>query len=333
MKPQQELHSNRTGSKRRYCRRGSALAIISVLLVALLGFLGLAIYTGLNAYLQNELQNAASAAAGAGATAFYDTFDVNGRPVKSPANAQQAAQDTFDNIVTANASLSAFNAQLINGTPTVDAGRDTVTINARAQVPTPFFAPLGIPNFNIESNSTARYARMNVDTSALTINTLTGPYYQIMGIDPPIVDGPGPDIFIGTGTSGGGYHGVMVELCSNGKCYDIGRAARLADNTGIVADRNYPGGPRRVLYGNFYIDLGAVAGFQGYNKHVRKGATIRVVDDGVHDYITTDGTKQRGMELIPQPTDVDALRIFHYAIFCADANSCIPPSSFEFTGG
>ncbi len=311
--------------------RGSALAIIVVLMAALLGFLGVAIYTGLNAYLQNELQNAVSSSAGAGATAMYSEFDGNGRPVKSPGIAQTAAQSTFNDIVSANPSLGSFNARLVNGTPTVNAGNDTVTVNARADVPTPFLAPIGITQYNVDANATARYARMELEGGQFTINTKNGPYFRIVTVDPPVVDSPGPDIFIESSVRApaGGLHGYIVELCSAGKCYDIGRAARAANGGSVITDRPYPGyGARRVLYGSFYIDLGAQTGSL-YNRDVVKGAAIRIVDDGIHDYLDP-GSGRRGIELDPAPTTLDNVQLYHYAVFCADQNICTLPPGFEF---
>ncbi len=312
--------------------RGTALAIIVTMLTALLGFLGIAIYTGLNAYLQNELQNAVSSSAGAGAAAFFDTFDANGVPQVSSAEAQLSAQTTFDNIIAANPAMTSFGVAM-TGAPTLNVARQTVTVEATATVPTPFLALVGISDYTVDATSTARYARMNVDTTNFTINTKTGPYYRILNVDPPLVDGPGPDMFVSSAATGGGYHGIIVELCSAGKCYDVGRAALPQSADAIVSDRDYPGfGTRRVLYGDFYIDLGGTG--LGYNQHVKKGAAIRIVDDGVQDYIVVgSGGSQRGIELDPQPTEVAAMRMFHYSVFCADQNLCSLPTGFEFAGG
>ncbi len=315
-------------------KKGSALSILVVLLTALLGFLGIAIYTGLNAYLQNELQNAVSSAAGAGAAAYFDSFDpATGEPLLSSALAKQSAQTTFDNVIAANPAMTSFGATLVGGAPTMDDAQQTVTLEATATVPTPFLALIGISDYTIEATATARHARTNVDPDSFTINTKTGPYYRVLNTDPPIVDGPGPDMFLSVGASGGGTHGVLIELCSNNKCYDIGGVAKAFNPDSIVADRNYPGfGVRRVLYGDFYIDLGGT-GF-GYNQNVKKGAAIRLVDDGVHDYMVVGSAgTQRGIELDPQPTKITGIRTFHHAVFCANQNLCALPPSFEFTGG
>jgi hypothetical protein len=316
----------------KHARPGSALAIIVVLLVALLGFLGVAIYTGLNAYLQNELQNAASSAAGAGASAFYDRFDPgSGMPQKSPDLAQLSAQQTFNGIVSANPALGNFNTRLINGTPKVNGSNDTVTINSRADVPTPFLAPIGINTYSVDANATARYGYMSLDSSKFTINTKTGPYFRILNLDPPVVDAPGPDLAFNTAVSGGGWHGVIVELCSNGKCYDVGPAAKVYNGQGIAVDRDYPGyGRRRVLYGAFMVDLGASNAAYGYTGNVKKGAAVRVVDDGIHDYIIP-GSLERGIELDPAPTVVEKMNISHYAVFCPDETNCVTPPGFQFS--
>ncbi|MBK8191237.1 MAG: hypothetical protein IPK79_12405 [Vampirovibrionales bacterium] len=332
----------RPGERR--AQRGSVLIVVTLLSVFLIGFVGVAVYTGLNMFLQSELSNAAATAAGAGAAAFYDKFDANGGPLKSADYAQTAAADTFRHLVESSPALSGFNAQLKGGAPTIDAARETVTVDAVATIPTALLAPIGIEKYDVSAITMARYARRNVLTTVpQAIDTVSGPGYIMRTLNPPMIDGPGPDLYVGVApTPFFGYHGVLVEACGGPRCYDVGAAAVLADATGAVADRRYPGGvERRVLYGNFYIDLGAVNTALGYNKNVKKADRIKIIDDGFNDYIKPDGTRARGMEIppgaIPLPTPampgtlIQSVQVMHNAVYCPASGGCVAPTGYVFT--
>lgn len=326
----------------RRAQRGSVLVIVALLSAFLIGFLGVAVYTGLNMYLQNELSNAVTLASGVGASAYYDTFDAMGIPQKNAANAQTAAQSTFANLVASNPALTGFNTQLVGGAATVNAVQETVRVEATASVPTPLLAPIGIDSYDLSAVSLARYARRELFPTPQTLPTLTGPGYLVRTLTPPLVDAPGPDLYVGVApTPGSGYHGLLVEACAGNKCYDLGAAARMADATSVIADRQYPGGiTRRVLYGNFYIDLSAVNPTLGYNKSIKKATIIKIIDDGFHDYVVADGTRVRGMEIppgvapLPTPampdTVIQSTQILHNAVYCPASGGCVAPKGYVF---
>ena len=307
--------------------RGNVLVIVTVLMVFLLGFLGISTYTGLTSYLQNELQSAVSAAAGTGASAMYNGFDGSNF-LSTSATAQQAAQSTFNTIVAEHPALSGFGVTL-SSPPAVNAASGIVRVDAELSIPTGFLAMIGISSYEINAQSVARYAWRLVPSADTTINTKTGPYFRTIALDPPLIDGPGPDISFETQVSGGGLHGVLLEICSNNKCSDLGHAARAIPGKGRMTERNYPGvGARRVMYGSFVVDFGAT-GAGTYNQDVKKGAYLRIVDDGIHDYLVP-GTWERGIELDPAPTMVQAALIGKYAVYCQNETSCTAPAGFQF---
>ena len=93
--------------KLRKAYKGANLALIAVSLVALIGVMGVGIYTGLQAYLRNEIQKAASTAAMAGASQYY---------IGGPGGAAQPvvvtteAQNVFNNIYSNTPALRSFDA-------------------------------------------------------------------------------------------------------------------------------------------------------------------------------------------------------------------------------
>src|ERR1700741_2441718 len=89
-------------------QRGANLALIAVALAVLLGMAGVGIYTGLQAYLRNEIQKAATIAAMAGASQFYQGGPGGGA---QPGEATRVAKQVFADINNNTPALQAFSTK------------------------------------------------------------------------------------------------------------------------------------------------------------------------------------------------------------------------------
>lgn len=298
---------------------GVVLASIAAFGAVLIGFMGVGIYVGLNAYIQSELHNATSAAVIAGASALYDEVGAGGAPVYNTGRGVIATQQVFNKIISRNPALQAFGAGISEG-PTVNDDR-TILLGATAQIPMPFLAPIGLGTIGIRARSMAQYARQSLPAGRFTMSSLSAPFTRAVNLDPPLLDGPGTDLYIIPDALN---HGYMVEVCSAGQCVDVSKAAR-----GTVVDRMYFGRRRQVIYGPAYIDLGAINGFEGYNKLAQKGAQLKILDDGIPD---RQGGGGRALELFVRPTVFTGVFVYHHATLC-DVRSrlCNVTGGFEPT--
>lgn len=302
---------------------GSSLIFTVAFIVVLLGFLGLAVYTGLNAYVQNELQNAASSSALVAASSMYDG-STDGVPVRSENFSTIAAQKTFQRILDNSPVLNKLQGQLepdATSAITIKPLDDSVTVNAKAVIPTPFLALLGVETFQVNASGKARYVKLLFTDQAVigNIPTNNGLVERKIDLKQPLIDGPGPDIRI-TNTPGGKLHGYIVEACAGNSCYDVGRAAKLVTPTnGYTILRLYKNSqPRMVIYGDSVIDLGATA--PGFTK-VGKASTIKIIDDGIPDYYEGG---QHLLEMAPTAQNFSRIELYHYAASCSPTGSRCP---------
>jgi hypothetical protein len=286
----------------------------------MLVLLSMAIYMGTTSYIQQELQKVATAAANAGAAAFYDTTDANGLPLANAATATTAANSVFSNTLTQATVLQ--NAQTaLQGAPIV-AGDGTVQVTAQSTLATPLLAFFGIQQFGLNAVGRARPVRM-VLTSPATLTPDSGVFMREVALPEPLMDRPGVDIAIETQPP---FRGYMVEACSNNTCYDITGAARPR-NGGFALDQpvGNTGTQRRVLYGPASIDLGATS--SRYTAGVRKATMIRFLDDGVYDHFDAAGNRQ--VEILPQPLIINRMELYHYATACPATGNCPIPPFFQ----
>jgi hypothetical protein len=293
--------------------------------------LGVALYTGVNAYIQGDLQHLANSMALAGARSMFDDLaadpdigdGVAGKtpPKFSQAKAEDAANTVFGRVTEYHPILS-FNFQASIDKLIINEDEQSVLVVLTGVIPTPFLSFMGINELDLEAKSKALYSQVNGLTKPIRINTQDGPKdAQAINLPLPLLDGYGPDVFIDTGmAASGGYHGVRVELCTvedaNLKCYDMGQAARVYKNQGAIAERDGV----RYLYGKVFIDMA----YLNFNK----ATAIRISDDGVHDAIAgTDGlgnSTGRVLELVPADTQIGSIRLLHYAALCREANCTRP---------
>jgi hypothetical protein len=313
------LLSHRNGLKK---EKGSILVFTVAFIVVLLGFLGMAIYTGMNAYVQNELQNATSTAAMVGAAAMYDTNygtisnnNPGSFPSKNTANAETAARAVFGKIVAQSPILAAsrMNGRLDPaGAVTVNAGDDSIQVNSIATIPTPFLSLMGVDSFQITANARSGYVknmfRNPIQLGGGSVRVAT------INLQHPMLDGPGPDLKI-TNAAGAPMRGYMVEACSANSCVDLTSQA-VTLNGGVVAQRDFMGQVRTVAYGNTIIDLEAAG--------VRKATSIRIIDDGIPDRYDLAPTNQIVVESEAAPgSNIAGVEIFHHSTLCP-AGSTIP---------
>jgi hypothetical protein len=301
---------------------GTSLAFATIFLIALLGFLGMAIYTGMTAYVQGELQKAITTSALVGATAYYDppyaTTDY--APEKNSTNAEIAANRTFEHIVP-NTPLANFGvtpaALTVNPSPNSDA----LGLEATASIQTPFLSPLGINSLNIAATARARYVKYLIQ-NPVNLNPFTNAKREeLIVLRHPLIDGPGPDLKIESGPT---WHGYIVEACNErgNTCYDISNTARLVDpEQGGIVDRTYPNGARRrVLYGDTYLDLGAIQKQNlgpHYSNRVFKASYLKIKDDGIPDRVEMeDGLPKLIVEFNPSALTLERIEIYHLAVSC-----------------
>ncbi|MDH4379205.1 MAG: hypothetical protein QE263_04805 [Vampirovibrionales bacterium] len=339
----------------RRAQRGVVAVLIAGTLVMLLIALGVALYTGVNAYIQGDLQHLSNSMALAGARSMYDDLEtdpsisvtVDGitttalpgktAPQFSQAKAKDAANAVFDRVTKYHPILS-NNFQTSIDKLIINEEEQSVLVVLTGVIPTPFLSFMGINELDLEAKSKALYSQVNGLTTPIRINTQgvdaqgepdpKSPYAQAINLPLPLLDGYGPDLFMDTGlAASGGYHGVRIELCTvedaTLKCYDMGKAARVYNNQGAIRPiMNKAGGEiGRVLYGKIFIDMA----YLNFNK----ATAIRISDDGVHDALTgTDGLGKstgRILELVPADTQIGSIRLLHYAALCREAD-CTRPS-------
>ena len=291
-------------------RQGFVLAQFCILLVAMLAFLGFAIYYGQVGLLQSELQKNVNMAAMMGAAAMYDGASI-GPPVASPNRASIAATNAFTRAIGASGMLQGLGAQITG----ITAANNTLTLSAIGTIPTPFFALVGINQIQVSASGIAAAAKEVVPNIG-PINSTTP--FRALTLRQPVLDGPGPDLHIVPLS----LEGYIPEVCAgNSNCYPVGSAAKPATG-GSVNDRQMGGRDTRLLFGEQYIDLGANG--PNYTAYVKKGSLIKLTHDGVDDAMV--GTT-RILYLVPPATgNFGAIEVYHHSILCDQA--CVFPPGF-----
>ena len=293
--------------------KGIALPFLTVFLVGLIGFAGVAIYTGLQAYFHGELQKAATSAAMAGAAAYYSQADpATGQPIANPAQAQAYAQSALSAIIDNSGGLKGFGVTL-EGISTHDP-TDSVTVALSGNLPTPFLAMVGMSSIKMSATGTAaavRYVPTNF-TGPVTINA-PATLARRMVLQYPVIDGPGTEMYVEQNANE--RRGYTVLGCNSTECYSLMGGIKPAAGSRVIAGA----GGAEVMYGSGFIDLNAAG--------VRKISNIRFVDDGVFN--TLDTTGRIRIDTVPIPTTVRRVMLFGYAAACPRQGFCLPPYGFE----
>lgn len=301
-----------SGPKLRRKHLGANLAILCAMAIMIIAFMGISIYTGLQAFIEGDLQRASMNAAMAGAAAYYGTADGTGRPTPDAGGAQGLATSTFNAIVS-NSSLNGF-----GGTATVTSNdsNDSITVTGTASIPTAFLAPIGINSIETTTKATARALRYEPTqfTGPLRILPVAGnigSYSRNIKLAFPLVDGPGNDLYIEQDPAS--QQGYVVEACNDTECYNLVPGATKVGTSQILTVNGM-----QVIYGTAIIDMNRAG--------VRKANKIRITHCNQFDFYNA------GAGPTPTPTGtpliIKRMMLFGYASACVDDKTCTVPAGF-----
>lgn len=299
--------------RRKY--RGANLAILAGVSIMIVGFMGIAIYTGLQAYVQNEIQKAASTAAMAGAASYYTAVDgATGRPMPNAGKAQQVAEQTFDQIIASSGALRGFG--VARTSVTTNDGTDSVTVSAQGSLPTAFLAPIGITSIQMSADGTARALKYDVTAMVGPITMMpdgsNASMQRTVDLVFPLVDNEGTDIYVEQSAQ----VEYAVEACNDVECYDLMPGATAIGSGQIKASAMDPG--VQVAIGSITIDLERAL--------VNKATKLRFTHGNV--YKTNYGGGNPILQTQPTPLTLDRVFVFGYSGVCPDANRCPIPAGF-----
>lgn len=303
--------------KKRKRSRGANLAMLCAMAVMIIGFMGIAIFTGIQAFLESDLQRASMNAALAGAAAYYSGEDATGKPIPDSGQAINIATSTFNNIVT-NSSLNGFGATIQSVTN--NDSNDSISVVSQASVDTPLLAPLGISSLQTTATATARALRYEptqfVTGGNLQILPLAGnlaSYSKVLDLAFPIVDGPGSDIYIEQDPTN--HQGYVVEACNQTECYNLTPSARLVG----TSTRETIGGTQ-VIFGTAIIDL--------TDAGVRKASKLRFTHGNDYRSFNRITGVENPPPTAPTPLRIKRILVFGYSSACATTDNCPVPAGF-----
>lgn len=290
---------------------GANLAVLAGVSVMIVALMGVSLYLGLQAYVQNEIQKATTTAAMVGASVYYGGGDATGRPIPNAAQAKQVAQDTFSNIIAQSRALTGFNAKLTEVTS--NDANDSITLTATAVMPTAFLAPVGITQMEVTAHGTARALRYEptqfVGPISMMPDGTMGSMQRTVELAFPLVDGPGNDIYLEQAMQGA----YAVEACNKVECYDLVDGATPIGSGQII---NYQG--EKLIVGSAFIDL--------EKAKVRKASKLRFTHGNRFDvYFAGQG---QSLPLNPTPVTISRVFIFGYSGACPDKDNCPVPAGF-----
>jgi hypothetical protein len=287
--------------------------------VMLIGFMGIAIFTGIQAYMESDLQRASMNAALAGAAAYYSGTDGTGRPTPDVGQAESIATSTFNTII-GNSSLNGFGAA-ITGVTNNDSN-DSITVKSKASIGTPLLAPIGITAIETQATATARALRYEptqfITGGFLKLSPVAGnlaSYSKVIDLAFPMVDGPGNDLYIEQDPTL--QQGYVVEACNKAECYNLVPAATLV---GTSQKLNVNG--MDVIYGTAIFDL-AKAG-------VRKASKLRITyaNPNPFDYYNAGAGPTPLPATAKDMPFIKRIMIFGYAGACVKEDTCPIPAGF-----
>ncbi len=300
----------------RYRRRhpGSNLLLFCGIGALVVGFMGMALYGGLQTFVETELAHSAMNAAMTGAAAYYSGVDSGThRPIPNATSAQALAGSTFAAIVNSS-SLKGFNATLVSATS--NDATDSITVTARAGAALPFLRALGIQSLETTATATARALRYEptLFTGPLSIQPTPGDlasYSQSIQLEFPLVDGPGGDLYVEQNMAM--QQAYVVEGCNETECYNLAGGAFPVGSSKVVTLID----GTRAIVGSAIIDL-AQAG-------VRKASVLRFVH-GNNFSVFNAGVLQTANST--NPLVIQRVMLFGYAGACVDDKTCAIPAGF-----
>jgi hypothetical protein len=287
--------------------------------VMLIGFMGIAVFTGLQGYLEGDLQRVSMNAALAGASAYYGASDATGRPIPNISLAKDTAKTTFNTIMN-NSSLKGFGATIQNITNNSD--DDSITVQSTASLTTPLLAPIGITLIETHASATARAVRYEptlfIQDQSLSLSPQAGniaSYSKILDLTFPLTDGPGNDLYIEQDP--GRQQGYVAEACNQQQCYDLVPAAQTVGSS----HKEIVNGVQ-VIYGTAIFDLAKVG--------VRKASKIRITHANPNPFNYYNAGD--GPYLLPATARnapfISRIMLFGYASACVKQGVCPIPAGF-----
>ena len=301
------------------------LAFFAVTAAALIGLMGVAIYTGLQAYFQNEVTKTAHTAAMAGAASYYSGQGARIAPVADTGYATGVSNAVFNTIRTNSPAMQSFNAAL--STPPA-AANNIVTVGVRGTFPTPLLALVGTSEVEVNGVARAQAVRYVPTNQSGVVRLkangagglppgsgMNGFEYRIDPLRFPTIEGRGTELVIYQSLADNNtvQQGYSVQACNATTCYNISRNAVLMPGSRRSVNN------QDVIYGGCRVDL--------EEARVNKATSIRITDDGIYDayygdrhFIYTDGLVENVLERI---------EIYGYASACPVAGACPVPAGFE----
>ncbi len=295
---------------RRRHQPGSNLMMLIAVAVVIVGFLGISVYTGLQAFVESDLQRICMNAAMAGASQYYSS-SANQVPTPNVPGATATAKQTFDALI-ASSSVGGFGTTLVS--VTANDSNDSITVKGQSSFGTAFLAPIGIQQIDINTSSTAR--ALKYEPTAFTGPVIIIPdgvtastYTKTLKLAFPLVDGPGNDLYVEQDPTN--QQGYIVEACNDTMCYDLSGGATSVG----TGQRN-----GNIIIGTAMIDIGQAG--------VHKATQIRFTHSNDFTFIYDHGV---GYPYLNNPQDLTITRVmlFGYAGACADNLSCGIPAGFS----
>lgn len=295
---------------------GSNIALFALTAILLIAMLGISIYVGLQGFVQNEIQKAATTAALAGASAYYSA-NAGGRPMPDADKAKGIAKTVFASIVANSGSLKGLSAKL-DGVTNNDKN-DSITVTAHGSFGTAFLAPVGIQKIDITANGTARAVKYAAAGNGSSVGAITlvpdgtmKSMQQTLDLVFPLVDNPGTDLYIEQVQQ----VQYVIEACNSQFCYGLVRAAQPVGSGKVVKSGTNDG--TDVITGSCTIDL-AKAG-------VRKASKLRFTHGNVFN--SSYSGSQPSLSTYPTPAMMTSVYIFGYSSVCPSPDNCPIPAGF-----
>jgi hypothetical protein len=298
---------------RRRSHSGSNLMLLCAVGTMIVGFMGISIYSGLQTFMESDLQRLSMNAALVGASRYYKS-DAATAPAPDSGGAITAATQTFNTLV-ANSSLKGFNPSLVSVTN--NDSTDSVTVTSKASMDTGFLAPIGIKKFEVNATSTARALKyqptnftgpVKITPDGTTVDT----YSQTLTLAFPLTDGPGNDLYVEQDSAN--QQGYVIEACNDTDCYDVTSAASPVGTSQLLTVNGV-----QVLYGTAMIDIGKAG--------VRKASKLRFTHANNFDSYNLGVLNPA--PTAPNPLVIRKVMLFGYAGTCVSPTSCGVPAGFD----
>jgi hypothetical protein len=291
--------------------KGGSLVLFCGLGTMIIGFMGICIYTGLQTFIEGDLQRISMNAALAGASRYYSGVGAYGKPQPNAGNATAYATSTFQGLIN-RSSLRGFGASVISVTN--NDSNDSISVTSRATLPTALLSLFGIRNIEVNATSTAK--AIKYEPTAFTgpieilpdgVNLAT--YSSTLDLKFPMLNGAGTDLYVEQPADR--QQGYVVEACNQQNCYDLTSAATPVGSGRILGN---------LIYGSATFDLRKI----GVNKATKLRFTHG--NNFLGGYFNAGVPTSYG--LASMPLTIQRVMIFNYASTCVSLVNCSIPAGF-----